>query len=78
MNPVRIEFINLIDLILVPRINNPNSFKQFRPIALCNFIYKFISKIIDNWLKTQLDHLISPNQSSFVLGWHITNNVIVV
>ena len=33
---------------------------KFKPIALCNVIYKIISKVIANWLKPLLLGLISP------------------
>ena len=31
---------------LIPKIDLPKSFEYFRPISLCNFIYKIIRKII--------------------------------
>ena len=35
---------------LVPKSNNPNSMKNFRPISCCSVIYKCITKIIVNTL----------------------------
>lgn len=38
--------INNSLITLIPKVNNPLSIKQMRPISLCNPLYKVISKII--------------------------------
>ena len=43
--------INHSFLTLIPKIEDPKTLKEFRPIALCNTIYKVLSKIIANRFK---------------------------
>ncbi|KAL6214022.1 hypothetical protein ACLB2K_013460 [Fragaria x ananassa] len=55
-------------LALIPKVDNPEVAAQFRPIALYNFGYKILTKIISNRLKLFMPDLITENQSAFVSG----------
>jgi hypothetical protein len=46
-----ISFVNSTFLTLIPKVNNPTTFGDYRPISLCNLCYKLITKIIANRIK---------------------------
>ncbi|KAL4332119.1 hypothetical protein GQ457_07G022500 [Hibiscus cannabinus] len=70
--------INKTNIVLIPKIKNPTKTTHFRPISLCNYSYKVISKILASRLKAFLPEIIPHAQSAFVKGRLIQDNVIVV
>jgi hypothetical protein len=48
-------------LALIPKKDEPLSFEEFRPISLCNCIYKIVAKIIARRLKPILSTLYQKN-----------------
>lgn len=71
------EGLNDTVIVLIPKSNDPQSLKDFRPISLCNVIYKVISKCLVNRLRPFLDELISETQSAFIPGRMITDNALI-
>ncbi|GJR00937.1 RNA-directed DNA polymerase, eukaryota, reverse transcriptase zinc-binding domain protein [Tanacetum coccineum] len=61
----------------VPKIKTPAKVSDFRPIACCNVIYKMISKILTNRIKGVLCRIVSQNQSAFIHGKSITDNILL-
>lgn len=53
-------------LVLISKVEVPQKANQFRPIGLCNIVYKLVTKVIVNRLKPILPTIISPTQCSFV------------
>lgn len=69
--------LNQTHICLVPKVENPVTIKDYRPISLANVAYKVISKILAERLKPWLDIIITENQSAFIPGRLITDNVLI-
>ena len=69
--------LNETYICLIPKVQCPQKITEFRPINLCNVIYKIVSKVLANRLKRILPKVIGEAQSAFVLGRQITDNVFV-
>lgn len=67
--------INSTFLVMIPKENNPQSFNDYRPIALCNLIYKVIAKVISNRIKPYLGKSLSERQLGFLKGRRIQDAI---
>ncbi|KAA3488532.1 non-ltr retroelement reverse transcriptase [Gossypium australe] len=47
----RVDSINVTEIVLIPKIPNPSSLVNFRPISLCSVIYKIVAKAVANRLQ---------------------------
>lgn len=77
-NPAIIGDINHTLLTPIPKVHDPSRPSDFRPIALCNVIYKIVTKVISNRIKPILPDIISHNQSSFITRQNATDNAIIL
>lgn len=51
-------------IMLIPKVKHPTEFNHYRPISLCNFSYKIISKILSILLQHHFPKIISQNQGA--------------
>jgi len=70
------EGVNDTAIVLIPKVQHPETLKDYRPISLCNVLYKVVSKCLVNRLKPPLDAVISENQSTFIQRL-ITDNALI-
>lgn len=63
--------------VLLAKVSNLKKLIEFRRISLGNFTSKIKSKQVCNRLSPILPSLISPNQSEFVKGRSISENIII-
>lgn len=70
-------YLNDTNVVLIPKKENTCCMKDLLPIALCNVLYKILAKVLVNRLKLIFSSLISENQSAFVPGRKISDNLLV-
>jgi len=63
--------LNSTFIALIPKVDKPKSFDDYRPISLCNCVYKIISKIISKRIKRVLSKHVSGEQFGFLEGRQI-------
>eukprot|EP00253_Pinus_taeda_P022587 PITA_22587 len=71
-----LKALNTSFISLIPKQGSAQTADKYKPIALCNVVYKIISKVVANILKPLLPSLVSEEQSGYVEGRQILNNII--
>ena len=71
------HLLNHTFLTLIPKIKNLVFVSDYRPISLCNALYKFFSKVLANRLKKILPSIINEQQSAFIKNRLISDNILV-
>ncbi|GMP88073.1 hypothetical protein CsSME_00040189 [Camellia sinensis var. sinensis] len=69
--------LNQTFICLIPKTKSPLTVNDYRPISLCNVMYKIGAKVLANRLSSVLPDLISDNQCAFLKGHLISDNVLL-
>lgn len=72
--PIELSKANMV---LILKIDNPTKVSDYRPISICNVIYKIIFKILANPMKPIIHLLVHPNQVAFTPGRQISDQIIL-
>ena len=73
-----IRRLNYGVIILVPKAQDANNIKQYRPICLLNVDYKGITKVLTNRFSVLAQTVIGSNQTGFMKGRNILEGVVVL
>ncbi|MDV3181265.1 MAG: reverse transcriptase domain-containing protein, partial [Candidatus Phytoplasma australasiaticum] len=71
------KFVTHINLLLIPKKDGVKDFSDLRPINLSTFTNKLISRVVHGRLVKVMPKMISQNQSGFVKGRNIAENVLL-
>ena len=69
--------LNATFLTLIPKKTKAVEVKDFRPISSVGGVYKIVSKVLANRLKSVLPKLISTSQNAFIQGRQILDSVLI-
>lgn len=67
-NGLMLKNFNVTNITIIPKLKQPKTFANFRPISLCNSIYKIFTKAIYCWLQHLIPKLIYQEQGGFFTG----------
>ncbi|MDV3165581.1 MAG: hypothetical protein Q8808_02605 [Candidatus Phytoplasma australasiaticum] len=62
---------------LIPKANHASKVDQFRPILLCNVVFKVVTKIMDGRIQGLLEGIIHHSHAAFVPNRSIGDNSII-
>jgi hypothetical protein len=69
--------LNFSMLTLIPKIEDADEMKSFRPISLLNYSFKIFSKVLTIRLERVSQRLVAKEQSAFIRGMYILESVVI-
>ena len=69
--------LNHTHITFIPKKKDLKYVTYYRPISLCNVLYKFFFKVLANRLKKLLPKIITEHESTFVKDCLITDNILI-
>ena len=68
---------NTAYIALIPKIDEPKEFKQYRPISMVGSIYKIIAKMLAKRLQSVMSSIVGPLQSSYIKDRQILDGALI-
>jgi len=69
--------VNSTFIDLIPKVDSPQRLADFRPISLVGCMYKVLSKVLVNRLRSVLGYVVLDAQSTFARGKQILDGIII-
>lgn len=69
--------INATFLMLIPKMLHPLELRDYRPISLVDCVYKLLSRVLTNRLKSILPTIISPYKGAFRGDRQIHDDILI-
>jgi hypothetical protein len=70
---LNVTFVSLV----LPKKADAMEMKDFRPISLVGGMYKILSKVLANRMKTVFGKIISNSQNAFIGGYQVLDSVLI-
>ncbi|XP_074300110.1 uncharacterized protein LOC141631324 [Silene latifolia] len=74
---VVLKEMNRTFIVLVPKCDNPEEVKDYRPISLCNVFMRIVTKCITNRMQKVMGYLVGDYQNTFLAGRSISDNILL-
>ncbi|CAN0841413.1 Transposon TX1 uncharacterized 149 kDa protein [Linum grandiflorum] len=71
------QFVQNTTIVLLPKGDRPQTMKEWRPISLCNVLYRLVAKVLANRLRRVMPALVAEEQAAFVRGRSIVDNILI-
>lgn len=68
--------VNHTNICMIPKIDTPKTLSDYRPIGLCNVLYKIISKLLVLRLKGSLDSIVLEAHAAFIPRRMASDNIL--
>lgn len=78
MNKMDLARINYGVITLIPKVQEANNIRQYRPICVSNVILKIFTRMMVNRMTILANRIISRSRSAFIKGRYILDSAVIL